>query len=104
MRVRLHAPLSGVSAGIRLSQFLPDVIYEVDSRTGRELVSLGAESVPPTAPAVALPEQSLLDHEQLIGGVSVRPAGANGSGRTAVSGGVTTNGSSGSSSRHRRRG
>jgi hypothetical protein len=103
MRVRLRTPLAGVSAGVRLSRFQPGVIYDVDARTGAELVTLGAEIVPSALPASILPERALLDDDQLLGGVRVVTSDSNGTGQAPVSGGAKTSGPNGSSNRHRRR-
>ena len=73
MRVRLAKPLFGVSRGIRLSQFLPGVIYDLDPKIAEHLVMMGAEFVAGVAPAVVIPpsDDALLTHEQLTGGVTV---------------------------------
>jgi len=78
MRIRLRKPLSGISAGIGLSRFIPGVIYEVTRAVGAELVSWGAEIVPASTRGVVLPlgEEPLLTDEQLTGGVTVIPADA----------------------------
>jgi hypothetical protein len=73
MRVRLTKPLFGVSGGIRLSQFLTGVIYDLDPKVAAHLIMLGAEFVAAGAPAAAvtLSDEALLTHEQLTGGITV---------------------------------
>ncbi len=73
MRVRLRRALSGISGGISLSQFVPGIIYDVDPRTASQLISMGAEFVSSTTPALVVPleDKPTLTDEQLTGGVTV---------------------------------
>jgi hypothetical protein len=78
MRIRLRKALSGISAGISLSRFMPGIIYEVDPATGALLLSWGAEDIPASESTVAIPlaDEALLSDEQLTGGVTVIQAEA----------------------------
>ena len=67
MRVRFRHPVSGVYAGIKLSQYSPGVVYEVPDNVGDRLRMMGAELAGPGASD----GEPLLTDEQLTGGVTV---------------------------------
>ena len=73
MRVRITHRMSGVVGGVGLSRFEPGVTYEVDDRTGAELVSMGSEVVHQSDSRTIGPREVSASHERLTGGISVTP-------------------------------
>jgi len=67
MRVRFRRSVSGIYAGVSLSQYSPGVVYGVDEVTGARLLDMGAQFVGPEA----ADSEPILTNEQLLGGVTV---------------------------------
>ena len=72
MRVRFRQSVTGIYGGIKLSQYLPGMVYEVPDAIGFRLLAMGAELIGPDTTDT----EPLLTDEQLIGGVNVIQAEA----------------------------